>query len=68
LLVGDEGGFGDVFKDDLESEDPAFNESENILVVVTVDHQQRSCLTGVARPTGMQLSASKQITTSSARY
>jgi hypothetical protein len=64
LPVGDEGGFGDVFKHDLESEHPAFNESENILVVVAVDHRQRSCLTGVAGLTGMQPSASKQIPTS----
>ena len=68
MTIGDEGEFGNAFEDDPKSECPAFNESENILVVVTVDHRQRSFLTGVARPTGMQLLASKEIPTSSSRY
>ena len=57
--MGDEGEFGNAFKEDPKSECSSFNESENILVEVAVDHRQLSCLTGVARPTGMQLLASK---------
>lgn len=67
-IIGDEGEFGNAFKDDPESKRSAFNESENTPVVATDDHRQRPCLTGVARLTGMQLSASKQLPNSSARY
>lgn len=48
MTIGDEGGFGNALKDDPESEYLAFNESENIPAVVTLDHEQRSCRTGVA--------------------
>ena len=47
----DGGEFGNARKDDPEGEYPAFNESENILVMVTVGCQQRSCRTEVARLT-----------------
>jgi len=39
LTVGDEGGFGNAFKDDPESEYPAFNESEKMLAVVILGHE-----------------------------
>jgi hypothetical protein len=64
-LIGHDGGdFGNALEDDPKVGYQAFNEWENRLVMAVRGEGLRWCRTGVARLTGTQPSASKQIPTS----
>jgi hypothetical protein len=68
-LIGHDGGeFGNALEDDPKVGYLAFNEWENRLVMAVTGGCKRRCRTGVVRLTRMQLSASKWVLTSSARY